>query len=53
MSHVKGKDIQGAVAPVHEKVVTVKKSISALIGKLETGGDQLNWYSCAVLINTP
>lgn len=38
-----GKDIAGALTPVHEKVTAVKKSISGLVGKMETGGDQLNW----------
>ena len=38
------------MAPVHDKVVVVKKSIAALVGKLETGGDQLNWYSSGVWV---
>ena len=41
--YLQGKDIAGALTPVHEKVIAVKKSVSALVGKMETGGDQLNW----------
>ena len=44
VSH-QGKDIEGPLTPVHEKVIAVKKSIAALVGKMESGGDQLNWYS--------
>ena len=42
------------VAPVNEKVVAVKKSIAALVGKIEVGGEQLNWYStCFAHISLP
>ena len=41
--YCQGKDIEGALTPVHEKVNGVKKSISALVGKMEAGRDQLNW----------
>ena len=37
------KEVEAALTPVHEKVIAVKKSISGLVGKMETGGDQLNW----------
>lgn len=40
---MKGKDIEGTVAPVSEKVLAVKRSIAALVGKIKTGGEQLSW----------